>query len=284
MTRDLVTVPGGALGRILGMTLLRRPDGAAINWEAQGAGPVVLLAHHTLWSYPGAYQAVIAELSRDHRVVVYDPRGCGQSSRRGPYDLETDAGDLDAVLAEVGGADVVIAVGDGLSRAARVAVRRPELISHVLAIAPSMAALLPRTELRGTGVMAASDSVIAFLRQMLETDPRAALRSIVSAVNPDLDEDEVRDRVELLADYLSFEASAERADQWLDDDVSNQLQELGDRLSMLYGGADPLFEGAMRDRVSELFPDARIEEAADGPISRPDLTAARVRRLTGVAA
>jgi pimeloyl-ACP methyl ester carboxylesterase len=273
-----------AVGKILGVTRLQRPDGVEIHWEAHGEGPPVLLAHHTLWSYPGAYRDLVSDLGRDHRVVVYDPRGCGASTRRGPYDLESDTEDLQAVLAAAGGPAVVIGVGDGINRAARVAARRPDLISHLLAIAPSTAALLPRTELRGSGVMAASDSVIELLRQMLRTDPRAALRSVVSAVNPDLDEDEVRDRVELLGDYLSFEAAADRSDEWLADDISNHLQALGTRLSLLHGGVDPLFEGALRERVSELFPEAQIEEAADGPITRPDLTAARVRRLTGVAA
>ena len=101
--------------------LLQRPDGAEIHWEEQGEGPTVVLTHHTLWSYPAIYGDLIADLARDHRVIVYDPRGCGRSSRRGPYDADTDAGDLEAVAEAAGGAAVAIAVGDGVNRACRVA-------------------------------------------------------------------------------------------------------------------------------------------------------------------
>jgi 3-oxoadipate enol-lactonase len=261
-----------------------RPDGVQIHWEAQGEGSPVVLVHHTLWSYPGVYTHLIADLARDHRMVVYDPRGCGQSSRRGPYDLETDAGDLEAVADAAGGAIVAIAVGDGLNRTVRVAAERPDLISRVLAIAPGVAAVLPRGELRGSGVIAASESVIDMLLQMMTTDPRAALRSMISAVNPDLDEPELRERLDAVADYLTPEAGFGRAQAWLDDDAREQLRILGDRLWILHGGPDPLFEGALETRVAELFPEARSEEVADGPISRPDLTAARVRQLTGAAA
>jgi adenylate kinase family enzyme len=63
--------------------------------------------------------------------------------------------------------------------------------------------------------------------------------------------------------------------------VSEQARALGDRLWILHGDTDRLFEGAMAARVAELFPKAHLEEVADGPVSRPDLTAAYVRRLTG---
>jgi pimeloyl-ACP methyl ester carboxylesterase len=31
------------------------------------------------------------DLARDHRVVLYHPRGNGDSTRAGPYDLATDS-------------------------------------------------------------------------------------------------------------------------------------------------------------------------------------------------
>jgi pimeloyl-ACP methyl ester carboxylesterase len=263
------------------MSLLQRPDGAEINWEAHGSGSTVLLSHLTLWSYPGTYRSLAAEVSRDHRFVVYDPRGCGRSSRRGPYDQQTDAGDLEAVLEAAGGAAVVVAVGDGINRAARAGTARPELISHLIATVPGPAAILPRTELSGSGLMGASDSVIELLLRMMNTDPRAALRSVVAAVNPGLDEVELRERIEVLSDYLSFDGAADRAARWLEDDVVDELRSLGDRLWIVYGGDDPLFEGELGARVGELLPEAHVEELEDGPVSRPDLTAALVRRLTG---
>jgi pimeloyl-ACP methyl ester carboxylesterase len=264
------------------MASLERPDGVEIHWEAQGEGPRVLLAHHILWSYPGIYADLIADLARDHQVVVYDPRGCGRSSRRGPYDVETDAGDLLAVTETVGGIAVAIAVADGFNRVARVATARPELISNVIALGPAAAVFLPRAELKGTEVLASSEGVIEMLLQMMSTDPRAALRTMIGAINPDLEDDELRDRVERVADYLDPEAASERAPAWLGDDVSEQARSLGGRLWILHGGTDPMFEGALGARVVELFPKAHLEKIAEGPISRPDITAAQVRRLTGV--
>jgi pimeloyl-ACP methyl ester carboxylesterase len=261
------------------MTKVKRPDGVEIHWESRGKGPTVLIAHHTLWSYPWVYEGLIGELARDREVVIYDPRGCGQSDDRGPFDLETDAGDLEAVLEAAGEASVVLAVGDGLNRSARVAAARPDLIAAVVAVVPGTAAVLPRAELQGSGVIAASDSVIDMLLQMMSTDPRAALRTLVTALNPDFGEAEVRERVDRVADYVSSEAAVGRAHAWLDDDLSAVVNALGDRVSILYGGPDPMFEGALDNRVAELFPDARLEPAANGPVSRPDLTAALVRRL-----
>jgi pimeloyl-ACP methyl ester carboxylesterase len=263
------------------MPTVERPGGILIHWEGQGDGPVVLVAHHTLWSYPALYAPLMADLARDHHAVLYDPRGCGRSSRVGPYEVETDAHDLETVVAAAGGGAVAIAVGDGLNRSARAAAARPDLIEHVVAIAPSPAALLPRRELEGSDVVGASQSVIDMLLQMLSTDPRSASRTMIAAVNPDLDEEQLRERVDTVMDYLTPDGAAKRANAWLEDDVRDQVRSLGDRLSNLYGGPDPLFEGALATRFAELFPDAHLEEVADGPVSRPDLTAAHVRRLTG---
>jgi pimeloyl-ACP methyl ester carboxylesterase len=260
---------------------VERPDGVLVHWEAQGEGPVVIVAHHILWSHPGVYGNLMADLARDHRAVLYDPRGCGLSSRVGPFDIHTDASDLAAVAEAAGGGALVIAVGDGLNRTARAAALSPEAITNVIAIAPSPAALLPRRELEGSEVIGASESVIAVLLQMLATDPRAALRSMIASVNPDLDDEQLRERIDAVTAYVALDGAAERASSWLEDDVRDEVRSLGSRLLILYGGPDPFFEGAMQERFAELFPDAHREELADGPVSRPDLTAAHVRRLTG---
>jgi pimeloyl-ACP methyl ester carboxylesterase len=260
--------------------MLKRPDGAEIHWHSEGVGPAVLVTHHTLWSYPGVYARLIAELARDHEVVTYDPRGCGQSSRRGPYRVEVDAADLLAVTEAASGGLVAVAVGDGFNRVARVAAERPDLISEVIAIGPAAAAFLPRGELEGSEVPAASRAVIDMVLQLMSTDPRAALRTMIAATNPDLGESDVRDRLEKVAGYLDLDATSERAQAWLADDVSEQARALGRRLWIFHGGTDPMFEGALAARVADLYPEAHVEELENGPISRPDITAERVRRLT----
>jgi pimeloyl-ACP methyl ester carboxylesterase len=212
--------------------------------------------------------------------VTYDPRGCGQSSREGPYDTGTDVRDLLGVVEAAGAPALAIAVGYGFNLVARVAAQRPGLIASVVSIQPAAAAILPRRELKGSGVMAASDSVIEMVMAMMSSDPRTALRSVLTATNPDLDEDQIRDRVQRVSEYMESEAALRRAEAWIEDDPSEYARALGDRLWILHSEAEPLFEGALVARVAELYPDAHIEQLAGGPISRPDALAARIRELT----
>ena len=263
---------------------LQRPDGVEIHWEEQGQGPLVVVVHQLLWSFPQVYAELIDDLARDHRVVTYDARGCGASTRRGPYDPATDAGDLLALASAAGGAAVAIAVGYGYHIAARVASARPEAISDLLCVQPAAAAILPRSELRQAEVMGGSDSVMEMLKQLMRTDQRAAVRTLLTAANPELSEDELRERASHVGTYVSLESTLERTETWLADDPSEYSRALGGRLRILHPETEPIFEGALTDRVRELYPEAHVEEVPGGPISRPELIAAWVRRVSGVKA
>src|SRR4051794_33252544 len=113
------------------MPYLERPGGVKIHWEEQGSGPLVVLAPYAN-SHPSVYDPLEAELVSDHRVVRYDDRGSGQSIRTGPFDMDTGADDLEAVIEQAGGPAVVLTLTDGVNRAARVAVRRPDLIDALV--------------------------------------------------------------------------------------------------------------------------------------------------------
>jgi pimeloyl-ACP methyl ester carboxylesterase len=266
------------------MPAVERPDGVEIHWEEQGSGPLLLIVHQLLWSYPQVYAELTADLARDHRIVTYDARGCGASSRRGPYDPETDAGDLLAVAEAAGGAAIAIAVGYGYNVAARVASAHPGAIPDLVCVQPAAAAILPRSELRKAEVIGGSDSVMELLTKMMRTDQRAAVRTLLAAVNPELSEDELRERVAHVGSYVSPESTLERTEAWVADDASEHSRALGDRLRILHPGTEPIYEGALATRVTELYPEAHVEEVPGGPISRPDLFAARIRRVTGVKA
>lgn len=261
------------------MPTLERPDGAKLHWEARGEGSLILIAHQIMWSYPAVYAELIDDLAADHRVVTYDARGCGSSSREGPYDLETDIADLCAVLEAASGRALVIAVGYGFNLVVRVATRRPDLISDVLALGPAAAVVLPRAEWRNSDVMAGSDSVVEMLLQMMNTDPRAAVRMVVSATNPELGADELRERVDFIDGYISNESALARAELWLEDDPVGPARDLGAHLWILHGETEALFEGELGERVAELLPKARIEQLEYGPVSRPDLSAAWIREM-----
>ena len=76
----------------------------------------------------------------------------------------------------------------------------------------------------------------------------------------DLSEDEVRERLDRVSDYLSYEAARERAATWIADDPTEFAHALGDRLLILHSVAEPLFEGELTDRVRELYPEAQMEQ------------------------
>ena len=62
------------------MARLQREQGVEIHWEEHGEGPPVVLAPYAIL-HPSVFDPIAAELARDHRVIRYDDRGAGQSTR-----------------------------------------------------------------------------------------------------------------------------------------------------------------------------------------------------------
>lgn len=91
------------------------PDGASIAYETTGDGPPLVLVHG-ITECRRSWDPLIAPLARDHRVVVPDLRGHGESERRPPYDAVTMAADLHAVV-EAAGATQPLVVGHSLGGA-----------------------------------------------------------------------------------------------------------------------------------------------------------------------
>lgn len=79
-------------------------DGSTIEYEVRGDGPTVVLVHGITQSRR-AWDPLVPELARDHRVVCVDLRGHGGSERRGPYDVLTMANDVFAVVNESASVD-----------------------------------------------------------------------------------------------------------------------------------------------------------------------------------
>jgi pimeloyl-ACP methyl ester carboxylesterase len=258
------------------MPALKRPDGVELHWERRGEGSHVLIANQ-LWGYPDVYEALISELARDHAVVVYDLRGTGRSTRRGPCDLETDTQDVVAVAEEIGGVVVALAFGDAAHRATAAAAARPDLIGAV--IAPN-GNPVGRRVLEGTEGLAGSDSVVAAFEQLIRADYRAALRTALTDMNPQMAEQEIRDRVERTVEYCPHESVVARLEAWIGAETLAESRALGDRLWILGENENPWFPNESLERTRELVPEAHIEILQGGPISRPELTAGIVRQVT----
>ena len=189
-----------------------------------------------------------------------------------------DVADLAAVLEEAGAEGAVaVGSGDGADRAVLAATERPDLIAAVVAAGN----LGIRTGGEGQG-LADSSAVLEGLLTLLEKDYRAGLHAIFGTGNPDLDEAGRHARIEQTAAGCEHEAAVGRIRAWIGNDPTGAAQALGGRLWVLATDTNPWF--TTTERTRQLLPEATLREVADGPLSRPDLTAAAVRELTRTAA
>jgi pimeloyl-ACP methyl ester carboxylesterase len=197
-------------------------------------------------------------------VVTRDPRGVGQSTRRGPYDIDTDTDDMGALVEEVGHG-VVVSAGANAS-CVRVAAERPQLIEAVVLASSIVELQFQQGEMDS---LAGSESVVEAGLKQLRVDPRPVLRTIVSISNPQLSDAEAGERVAAQVAYCPPDAAQERAEaSVLSDDLTRTGPSLGDRLWIIYF-ENPLSPRELLKRARDLLPEAHIVEAEDGPISRP---------------
>jgi pimeloyl-ACP methyl ester carboxylesterase len=261
------------------MPVLKRPDGAEIYWEERGQGPLVVFAMQ-FFGISATFESLINDLEQDHRVVTYDLRGTGRSSREGPYNIATDAEDLGALIEELGPPAVVVGLADGTNRSVQLAAERPELIRRIVTPGGNP---LGRRAAEGTDALAASESVVQALLGLLETDYRAGLRTMIDTANPQLDEEGLRDRVNRTVEHISHDVLVTRMNEWVRADELDEARALGDRLWIIEHGRNPWFPIEVARRTQELLPEARLVEVEDGPLTRPDLTSAFVREATNTA-
>jgi pimeloyl-ACP methyl ester carboxylesterase len=256
--------------------VLERPDGARIAYEVRGEGPVVVMTLGFA-ATPDVYEGLVADLARDHRVVTWAPRGCGESSAGGPFDISQDADDLAALVEELGPPVVVFGVAHGVNVTARAEARHPGTVRGL--VSPGVATAL-LDHLEGTDGFASSRPVIEMLVEQLRRDPRAAIRATIESLNPQLDEEAVRTRVDGTLAYTGVETTLERIESWLaDSDALEALRGLGSRVTVLWHEDDTWQAGAV-ERMAEVLPGAKFRQVEDGPLTRPDLAAESVRELT----
>ena len=245
-----------------------------LSWRTAGEGPLVVITDN-LFSIPEALGDLEADLAQDHTVLRYDPRGVGESTRRGPYDFDTDAEDLAAVLETAGGGAVAVGPANGSVVAVLCALRRPELIEAVIAPTGVPVAVAPIG-----GGLAGSVPVLKAMGTQLASDYRGTVRSITALGNPQDSDEGHRERVKAQIEYCPQEAAQGRFDAWFHADTTEESHALGSRLWILLHPGMPWWPVELADPLRELLPEAHVEVVEDGPISRPDLTAAIVRGAT----
>jgi pimeloyl-ACP methyl ester carboxylesterase len=254
---------------------LERPDGARIHYEVRGEGPLVVLSLGFA-ATPATYEGLVADLARDHRVLTWEPRGCGSSSGEGPFDIATDADDLLALIRAAGAPALVYAAGHGVNVSMHAAARDPGAVRAF--VTPGIVTAL-RGHLEGTDGFASSQPVLEMLIQQLRRDPRASVRATIGSLNPQLDDEALRARVDETLAYTDAETTLARLESWLETESGlEDLRALGDRLAIVWHEGDSWQAGSI-PRVRELLPEARIVQVEDGPLSRPDLAADVVREM-----
>ena len=126
------------------------------------------------------FDGIARELSRDHRVITYDRRGCGESSDAadGHYDLAVQAADLQAVIEYVGAPANVLAHSAGTLVALELLRTNSPVVSRAILHEPAVTA-------EGIGLGAApilldmiaagkvSRALRAFLGAIGDPDPEA---------------------------------------------------------------------------------------------------------------
>jgi hypothetical protein len=119
---------------------------------------------------------------------------------------------------------------------------------------------------------------------MMRADYRSGMSATVQRGNPDMGEEQVRERVDQTVAYIDHDAAVGRLQAWIRDDPGDDPFTLGDRLVVAYEGAGAWFPAELIEKAQEVFLDAHFVRVEGGAVSRPELTAAVVRRFTGAAA
>ena len=254
------------------MPHLARPDGVEIYWEEAGEGPGVLICNtFNLATLDG----LVALLSESRRVVVYEPRGVGRSTREGPYDLGTGVEDIEALLEETGPVEVALGLGDGAHRAIRIADARPDLVGRVVF---TSTALGRPGEVDAPG-FSGSTEVLYALMGLMRRDYRSGLRQMLSG-SAGGDEDFERGRAEVVGEIVPQEAAIGYLEAWIAGGSVDIARRLGSRLTVLAYPGNAWFPLEMYESLRDALTEACFELVDDGPMTRPDLTAPILLRVS----
>ena len=124
-------------GANLAMKKILSKDGTAIAVERTGRGPALVFVDGAMcYRASGPSQPMAAALAEHFTVFTYDRRGRGDSSDSGPYDVQREVDDLDAVIREAGGQAFVLGVSSGAALALEAASRGVPITRLALYEAP----------------------------------------------------------------------------------------------------------------------------------------------------
>jgi len=249
-----------------------RENSAAIRiyYEDHGTGsPVVLIHGYALNGHSWEKQEA-ALLAAGHRVITYDRRGSGASSRPSTgYDFDTLAADLHALLSTLDLRGVVLAgFAMGTGEVARyLAIHGPGRVTAAVLVAPLLPFLL-KTHDNPDGI---DRSVFDRITARIAADRPAAMKDFLDrSYNVDLlGGDRVSDQAWQNSFYVALSTSAHAAAGCVTaclDDFRGDLTTISIPVLVIHGDQDRVLPyQATGSRLPALLKDTRSTVIAGGP-------------------
>src|SRR5689334_10006757 len=249
-----------------------RENSAAVRiyYEDHGSGPAVVLVHGYALNGHSWEKQEAAPLAPGHRVIAYDRRGFGASSRPSTgYDFDTLAGDLHVLLSRLDLRGVVLAgFAMGTGEVARyLATHGPGRVTAAVLVAPLLPFLLKTNDNPGGIDRRVFDSWTA----RIAADRPAAMKDFMDrSYNVDLlGGSRVSDQAWQNSFYAAISASAHAAVGCVTaclEDFRGDLALIGVPVLVIQGDQDRVLPyEATGSRLTALLDDARFTFIAGGP-------------------
>jgi non-heme chloroperoxidase len=241
-----------------------------LYYEDHGSGPAIVLLHGWPVDSRSWEPQLHPLLAAGHRVITYDRRGFGRSSRPTTgYDFNTLADDLDAVLTHLDLHDVTLvgfSLGTG-EMARYIGTRGTERLRSCVFI-ESLAPSFVKSDQNPKGV---DEAAVASVQQAILDDRPAWLTGLLSDfLNLDeysgsrVSDETVRNLWNAGAEASPYATWACVPD-WLDD-YNDDIKRIDVPTLILHGTADRILsiEGQAR-RLHDALPDSQLVEIDGGP-------------------
>jgi len=249
-----------------------RENSAAIRiyYEDHGSGPPVVLVHGYALNGHSWEKQEAALLVAGYRVITYDRRGCGASSRPSiGYDFDTLAADLHILLSRLDLREVVLAgFAMGTGEVARyLAIHGPERVRAAVLVAPLLPFLL-KTHDNPDGI---DQRVFDGLTAHIASDRPAAMKDFMDrSYNVDLlGGSRVSDQAWQNSFYVAISASARSALRCVTaclEDFRGDLATISVPVLVIHGDQDRVLPyEATGSRLPALLNNVRSVVIAGGP-------------------
>jgi pimeloyl-ACP methyl ester carboxylesterase len=157
-------------------------NGVELNYDLTGVGETLVLVHGS-WSDRNNWLPVVPELARAFRVVAYDRRGNGLSTRDASGLRRDHEDDLAALIEQVSGKPAhVVGTSFGASIGLGLASRRPELVRSVVGHEPPLISVAAADREIRVQLEAVQASVAAIIAQVERGDAPGAAERFVEEV------------------------------------------------------------------------------------------------------